>query len=202
MLWLTYQELLNGQSANMVGFFWMIALVIVGSRRFAWHFQNNGWPQPSHGIKRILWILAVILFAFLFVFLLQVITDEFLTVPIALAFGSWVLMPPSMGAFTIWKLIAFKWYSYLLIAVYGSIFYLSGCWRFCHFTKKSLIWLISVMCYSIFIDANHIFYFLNLSGWTRFRAFYITYPPWRVLLGFFGASLIKKRGVSIEKEDA
>lgn len=195
LLWVTYQELWNGHSANILGAFWLIALMIMAARRLSWHCSNIGWAQPSHGYKRVLWLFAVLLFGFLFAFLFQIVTDEFVTVPLSLAFGGWSLMVPTLGPFTIWKLIVFKWDSYMLILVYSSVFFLSGVWKFCHFTKKSLIWLIAIIVFASFIYGMGIFYFLNLSGWARIRAFWVSYPPWRILTGFLGASIIKKRGV-------
>lgn len=195
--WFTYVELWpGGKAANLFGVLWLIALTFVASRRFSWHFSELGWGKPSKLPKRALWIFAIILFGFLSTFLLQIITDEFISVPMGLVFGSWNLLAPHLGAFSLWKLIQFKWDSYLLILVYSSVFYVSGVWKFYHFTKESLIWLIVLLGFTFFLNSQGIIYFLNLSGWARIRNFWLSYPEWRIITGFLGASIIKKPGGS------
>jgi hypothetical protein len=200
LLDITYAELWpNHHTANILGLLWLIALMTFAYWCFSWHFQNSGWPQPSHGSKRILWVVAIVGFAFVFTFLLQIVTDELIVVPFGIAYGSWNLLSAQLGSFTIWKLIGFKWDSYMLIIVYSGLLFLSGAWKFLHFTKQTLFWLIVIVAFSFWLNSSaHIFYFLNLTGWARIRAFYLSYPVWRILIGFLGASIIKKPGVPVK----
>lgn len=200
LLWITYVNLYPGtQKMNILGLFWFISLMFVAVKRFSWQLTNvQEWKKPAGKGKRYLWIFAVLLFAFIAVFMWQIIIDDLITVPINLAFGSWTVMVPGRGAFSIEKLFIFKWdnYSYLLIT--GLLFYLAGIWKMYHFTKASLVWLSITILDVIMLASMHVFIFITLSGYDRLFAFWVSYPWFRIFTGFLFVSMIKKPGESLE----
>jgi hypothetical protein len=181
---------------NILGVLWAAALIILAARRFSWHFTEAGWPMPSARARKYLWILAMILFAVIAVFMFQILTDDLITVPISLAFGSWKVLVPGRGDFSLWKLILFKWDNYAVLAITGSVFFLCGVWKFYQFTKASLVWLSLTVSLVILVSSFHVFTFLQLSGEARLTAFWLTYPSFRIISGFLLASMIKKPGGS------
>lgn len=196
LLWFTYAECL-GNKWNILGVFWLTALVFMSMKRFEHHFDKSGiYPKPSTKSKQDLWYFSLLIFGFLSTMLLQMMIDDFITTPINLVFGSWELLVPHLGEFSFLKLLAFKWDVYALILCYSLVFYLTKVWRFYQFTKASAFWLILTVSLQIFLGSQHIFYFLNLTGYNRIYTFWISYPWFRILTGFLGASIIKKPGGS------
>jgi hypothetical protein len=195
--WVTYAQCV-GDRWNILGVLWLAALVTMSMRRFAIHYDKSGiFPKPSTKSKQDLWYFSLMIFGFLSTMLLQMMVDDFITTPINLAFGSWALLAPHLGEFSFLKLLAFKWDVYALIIVYSMVFYLTKLWRFYQFTRGSAFWLILTVSFQIFLGSQHVFYFLNLSGWERIYTFWISYPWFRIFTGFLGASIIKKpRGYS------
>jgi hypothetical protein len=185
----------GGLRMNILGVLWAAALIIVAARRFSWQFSSvQDWPRPAGRFRGYLWVVAIVLFAIIAVFLFQIIVDDFITVPIQLAFGSWSILVPGRGGFTLLKLIAFKWDNYSVVILISALFYLCGIWRFCHFTKASLFWLSVTVAFVAVQSYYHVFSFMQLSGDARITAFWIGYPWFRIITGFLFASLIKKRG--------
>jgi hypothetical protein len=136
----------------------------------------------------------VLIFAFIGVFLFQILVDDFITVPINLAFGSWSLLAPHMGTWALWKLVAFKWDNYAMVILFSLVFYVTGVWKFFHFTASSLFWLSVTLLFQLMLGSLHIWYFLGLSGYDRLTVFWVSYPWFRIFTGFLAASLIKKPG--------
>lgn len=182
---------------NIVGVIWAVALIFLAGRRFSWHFTEAGWKKPAPGARSYLWIFAMVLFGIVAVFMFQILSDDFITVPISLAFGSWKVLVPGRGDFSFLKLIAFKWDNYAVLAVFSSVFYISGVWKFYHFTKQSLFWLSVTVAFVVLVSSLHIFTFMQLSGYARLTAFWSTYPLFRIYTGFMFASIIKKPGGSM-----
>jgi hypothetical protein len=174
-----------------------MALIVMSMRRFEIHFQNSGiFPKPSSKSKQDLWYFSLMIFAFLSTMLLQMMVDDFITTPINVAFGSWDLLAPQFGQFSFLKLFLFKWDVYALIVCYSLIFYLTKVWRFYQFTKASAFWLICTVSLQVLLGSQHVFYFLDLTGYDRIYTFWISYPWFRIFTGFLGASIIKKPGGS------
>lgn len=198
LLWITYLNVYPGsQKMNILGVFWLISLMFIAVKRFSWQFTNiQDWKKPEEKSRGYLWTFAILLFTFIAVFMWQIIIDDLITVPINLAFGSWPVMVPGRGAFSIEKLFIFKWDNYAYLAISGSLFYLAGIWKMYHFTKASLIWLSITIVDVVLLASMHVFIFITLSGYDRLFAFWVSYPWFRIFTGFLLASMIKKPGGS------
>ncbi len=201
LLWVTYANLYDGSKMgymgpgvrwNILGVLWLIALTAFTAKRFSTHFNNGFFPQPENRMRALLWAFAVLLFGFLATFLIQMMMDDFITDPINLSFGSWIYLAKGRGDFSVLKFINFKWDVYMLIFIFSLVSYLTGIWRFYQFTKTSLFWLSATVVFQLILGSQHIFYFLALSGYERLTTFWVSYPWFRILTGFFGASIIKK----------
>jgi hypothetical protein len=198
LLWITYFNVYpGGLRMNILGVFWAVALIYLAARRFSWHFTDAGWERPAARARKYLWIFAMVLFGIIAVFMFQIVTDDFITVPISLAFGSWKVLVPGRGEFSLLKLIAFKWDNYAVLAVTASLFYISGVLKFYHFTKVSLFWLSLTVGSVVIVSMFHVFSFMQLSGYERLTAFWFTYPWFRIFTGFMFSSIIKKPGGSL-----
>lgn len=197
LLWISYFNL-GGSKWNILGILWLGALMWMSYKRFHGHFQKGFFPQPGHNPRSKIWVGCVIAFAFTSTFLLQMMVDDFITTPINLAFGSWYLIAPHLGPFTFLKLLEFKVDVYLGIMLYSVAFYMTSLWRFYHFTKWSMLWLSLTLILQVFLASQHIFYFLDLTGYDRIYAFWMSYPWFRIFTGLLGASLIKKPEMKTE----
>jgi hypothetical protein len=192
LLWITYLNF-GGNKWNIFGVLWLLALMAFTYKRFYAHFNlNNFFPKPAHNPRSIYWRGALILFSFTAVFLIQMIVDDFITTPINLAFGSWNLLAPHLGGFSPFKMFMFKVDVYLLMLLYAVIFGVLRIWQFYHFTKYSAVWLSLTVLFQIFLGSQHVFYFLDLTGYERLITFWVSYPWFRILTGLFAASIIKK----------
>lgn len=187
--WISYFQL-TGNNSNIIGFFWLIALTIFGYVRLQKHFeQNNYFPKPT-GFRVKLWFLIPLLFSFLWVFLMQLLIDDGITTPVSLMFGGWSLL--KNDPFTLVKLWAHKSDVYLDITVLLILFTWFGIWKFFRFTKKSFFWLILIIAFQVIVSSQHLFNYAIVTGDAHVWVFWLTYPEFRSLSGFFSASLLKK----------
>lgn len=205
LLWISYANLYDSNKANymglgvrwnILGVLWMLILIGFTAKRFSGHFKNGFFPKPKQNLNSYLWMMALLIFAFVSVFLLQMMVDDFITDPINLCFGSWKYLAPGRGAFSILKFINFKWDVYLLIVIYSLVFAATGIWRLYQFTKTSFFWLSITVIFQVALGYYHVFYFLDLTGYSRLMTFWVSYPWFRIFTGFLAASLIKKPGGS------
>lgn len=183
-----------GNKANILGFFWLIALTIVAYKRFHVYFENGYYPKPKgNRWKGIMWVLVLVLISWSCAWLTQLLMDDAITTPISIVFGSWKLLSVHVGEFSFLKLFLFKWDVYALIFVHIFFFSVIRLWRFFQFTKWSALCLTSAIVFQVIVSSfgifgSHIWY----EGWDRITIFWLTYPEFRIITGFFFASIIRK----------
>jgi len=135
---------------------------------------------------------VVILFlAAYMIFFFQMVLDDFITSPINLLFGSWELRASVFGEFSMWNWLMTKWDVYTMITLFFLVFSTKQLWQFFRFTKQSVVWLILIIGFSLVIANTHWWTHLRYDGWMRIQVFWLSYPQFRILTGFFVASLIK-----------
>jgi len=188
--WIANADLLHN-SLNIMGLIWFVVLILLASKWFDAEI-GNVWPKLIKQRKLFRYFILLLL-AFGSIFFMQILIDDLITTPIDLVFGSWILMQPTIGAFTFLKLWYFKYPVYLNMALYTTFFSLFGFWRLFCFTKKSAFWLILLIAFQVFLASQHNFDFRSLTGTAKTIAFWDSYPEFRIISGFFVASVLKKR---------
>lgn len=192
-----------GNHANILGFFWLISLSLFMYSQFknlfrscyslrcsTCNFSRLCCPRTN---RRKAWHFIIFFLSGYIVFFFQMILDDTITTPINLLFGSWEMREPVLGSFSMFNLLATKWDVYAMILLFALVFYAKGLWRFFHFNKTSLFWLILVVVFSVAVAQTHWWSHLRFEGWMRAEVFWFSYPEFRILTGFFVASLVRKR---------
>jgi hypothetical protein len=173
-----------GNAANILGLFWLLALMFIAYRRIR--------PTIREKDKRWKAALLCLMLSFYIVFFFQMLLDDTITTPINLLFGAWEIRAPALGEFTIMKLLMTKFDVYGMIAGMVLVFYIGGIWKFLHITWKSAFWLTLVLLFSLAVAQTHWWLHLRFEGWMRVQVFWLSYPEFRILTGFLVESLIKK----------
>lgn len=195
LLWLANAEIFNG-SSNILGLIWLLLLMWIMYNRFKPQFREM-FPKKY---ETKLWYFALILITFCTVFLMQMMIDDLIQTPIDLIFGSWQLKAAQMGAFSLYNLLLLKWDVYSMILIYSLGFSTIGVWHFFHFDKKSGILLAAVILWIAMVAQTHYWSHLRFDGWMRIQVYWLTYPEFRILTGFFIGTIVKKKkGISDEK---
>jgi len=194
---------LLGNHANIVGFLWLLILTVFMYSRFKGLFRNCYSLRCStcnfsrlccpNSKRNMAWHFVILFLSAYIIFFFQMILDDTITTPINLLFGSWEMRAPVLGSFSLYNLLLTKWDVYAMILIYALVFYVKGLHQFFHFTKYSMFWLILVVAFSLVIASTHWWNHLRFDGWMRTQVFWLSYPEFRVLTGFFVASLIKKQ---------
>jgi len=171
-----------GDHANLVGLIWLSVLFYLFYFRYRDSGVYRGWR-----------ILMPITKAFLTAWLFQIGIDEFITMPLNLASGSWSLIQPSVGQFSFYLLVRFKLdvYTQIVIVVWSLL--ITDCFSHFQLTKNSLFWLSTVLVMQCFLSFGlHWWNYRNLAEPMYNFVFWASYPLFRVLTGFFASATIKK----------
>lgn len=178
-------------SSNVLGLLWFLVLIGIVFKGFRPQFREK-FPR-KYGT--FLWYFALFLISFCTVFLMQMVIDDLIQTPIDLLFGSWQLKIAQMGAFSLFKLLILKWDVYSMIFTYWLAFSVIGVWHFFHFSKKSALFLAICIAWVVLIAQTHYWSHLRFEGWMRIQVYWLTYPEFRILTGFFIASIVKKQKI-------
>jgi hypothetical protein len=180
-------------SLNILGMIWLFALIGLACFRFNFGIGKI-WPKLIQ--RKWLRYFVVFFLAFGSIYFFQILIDDLITSPIDLAFGSWSLLQPMFGAFTLWKWFEFKVDVYLNMALYVTFFSLGNLWGLFTFTKKSAFWLILLIAFQVFLAVQHNYNFRFLTGDAKFWAYWLSYPEFRIISGLFVASILRKQRVA------
>jgi hypothetical protein len=173
-----------GDHANFIGFLWLLSLVIVFFKRI----RKPEFPLMSR--KQMIPLVRAFLIAWLF----QIGIDEVITMPLNLLSGSWIMMQPGWGNFTLLKLIDFKADVYFqIIAVVYSLLISGAFQKHYQFTRKSLFWFSTILLMQLVLSFHlHWWNYRTFPDPKYSIVFWSSYPEFRVLSGFFAVSIIKK----------
>jgi len=201
LLWIANFQIF-GNHANIIGFLWLLVLTTFIYSRFKGLFKkcyslrcgtcNFSRICCPNSNRNKVWHFTILSLSAYITFFFQMLLDDTITTPINLIFGSWELRQPVLGAFSVYNLWLTKFDVYLMIMLFALVFWVKGFHQFFHFTKYSIFWLSLVLFFSIIIAQTHWWTHLRFEGDMRILVFWLSYPEFRVLTGFFVASLIKK----------
>ena len=182
--WIANMDFMNN-SLNILGMIWLVALIFLACQRFNIEIENLGgiWPKLQRQRKLV---RAAILFVLAFgtIYFFQILIDDLITTPIDLGFGSWILLQPWLGPFTIWKLFMFKVNVYLNMLLYFFFFSVCGLWPLLKFNRKSAFWLCLLIAFQLVLSIQHNYNFRSLMGAAKTFSFWESYPEFRIILAY------------------
>ncbi len=182
---------LKGNAINILGVFWVLALMIVAFKSFKTQLPHYLLEPKAQ--RKVTLTFSVLAISFVYIFLMQQCLDDLLTIPIQLLFGSWRMVETQLGSLTLFALLDYRWEIYISIITISIVFSYYGFWKLFHFTKESAFWLSATIIFQIFLASQHNFNFRELQGYDRMVAYWVSYPEFRILSGFFVASTFKKK---------
>lgn len=140
-----------------------------------------------------MWTIVVFLFAIASMVWIQNVVDLGIITSIAVCFGRWVEMAPVVGPLTIQNFLTFYSLCILSIIVITVYFSFQDVWKLFHFTKLSLITLVSmVIFYLIVMMTFGIWDYKQVTDPLRTQFFWLIYPELRILWALLFVTIIKK----------
>jgi len=183
---------LIGDHAHLFGFLWLSALTFTFYLRLK-HLMPAAQVDPNAGRIRKLWANRKPLFtAFAIGWFIQLSIDEFVTFWINLLSGSWSMVELQLGSFTLTKLLWFKADCYFQWVFIFFVFTISNTWQYLQATKRALFWLILIILFQSTLSVLHIWNHHPYQGTELIIVFFLTYPEFRTLTGFFGSNIVRK----------
>ena len=176
---------------NILGALWLLILMVLTYMRLKPQFSSS-LPKPK-GHKKLIWFFCLVALSYTYIFLMQQILSEVLEWNIFLAFGSWSLVESYVGPLSLLKVLNNRAEMYISIILICFVFTYYGFWRLFHFTKESAFWLLATIALLVLLGSQHNYNFRVLQGYDRMIAFWLSYPEFRILTGFFVASTLKKK---------
>jgi len=183
---------LFGKEVNIIGGLWIAVLTLFAYSRFKRFFENGFLPKPNGKSKQKLWHLIVLLYGFASVLWIQFLLDVGVVTMIAISFGRWVEVTEPWQPLTLLNFVKFYSLTILSFTTISLLFTFQEIWKFFHFTKLTIISLISFATFYIIIMATfQIWSYQQLTDPQRTTFFWIMYPELRILWALVFVSILK-----------
>jgi ubiquinone/menaquinone biosynthesis C-methylase UbiE len=184
---------LFGKEVNVIGTLWTAALTLFAYRRFKRFFENGFLPKPNDKTKQKIWHLLPLLYGFVSVVWIQILLDVGVVTLIAVCFGRWVEVIQAWQPLTLLNFVKAYSFTILSFIIISFLFTFQEFWKFFHFTKLTIISLISFATFYIIIMATfQIWIYQQLADPLRTTFFWTMYPELRILWALVFVSIIKK----------